>query len=35
LRKRLWRGGFLVWHAENIYSSAPQSQRINADEKLF
>src|SRR6185312_6704936 len=22
LRKRLWRGGFLVWHAKNIYSSA-------------
>src|SRR5436305_391868 len=21
LRKRLWREGFLVWHAENIYSS--------------
>src|SRR5579864_7707378 len=22
LRKRLWRAGFPVWHAENIYSSA-------------
>jgi hypothetical protein len=31
----LWREGFLVLHAKNIYSSAPQSQRINAYEKLF